>query len=482
MAQGPNATTYTERLKGIDTLVNRVMTDWKIAGLSIGVVYKDQLIFAKGYGYRDVEQKLPVTPNTVFAIASCTKAFTGMLVGMAQDRKQLDITKPVNQYLPRLEFYTPQLTALITPKDMLTHRTGLPRHDWVTHAKPYLPVDTVIRRIRYLEPSKGIREEVQYNNLMYTALGRLTEEVSGKSWSEQLREYIFKPLDMTTASPAFADLVQSAEYSRGYVFREGAFIAGNPSTEGENAAGSINASVTDMSKWLIAWINDGKYKGKQVLPAGFARQAATPQMSTPSRPNPAVPAYPDAFFGDMGYGWVIDSYRGHYHVQHSGDLPLYSSNTAFFPTDSIGIIVLVNKFNATMPELISSSIADRLFGLPYKDWNGLLLSLHQKRNPAPVPTAATISPVPAALPRPAAAYVGEYQHGGYGVISIILEGDKLMAAHNGQTFAFAPESGDHFKANVPGGKLTVIADKEGRVTALTGKFEQGIADIVFRRK
>jgi hypothetical protein len=183
----------------------------------------------------------------------------------------------------------------------------------------------------------------------------------------------------------------------------------------------------------------------------------------------------------MGYGWVIDSYRGHYHVQHSGDLALYSSNTAFYPTDSIGIVVLVNKFNATVPEMISSYLADRLLNLPYKDWNKLLLDLQKKRSTPASPAATvkdTTKPV-MALPLPA--YAGTYVHPGYGTISVIWSDGKLSATHNEQTFLFVPGGKDRFTANVPGGRLMVVTNKKGKVHGLSGAFEEGIANIIFTR-
>ncbi len=469
------------RLQGIDPLIEQVMKDWQVPGLAIGIVYKDQLLYSKGFGYRDLEQQLPVTPHTIFPIASCTKAFTAALVGLAADKNLLEINQPVNRYFPELEFYTPQMTAMVTAKDMMTHRTGLPRHDWVTHAKESLPMDTVIHRVRYLEPSRLIRDEVQYTNLMYNMLGELTRKVTGRSWSQQIKEMIFAPLQMNESSTAFSDLIKSAEYSKGYFLRRDTLVSRNPSTEGANAAGSINSSVLDMSHWLIAWINGGRYKDNQVFPAKLIREASTPQMSAPSRPNPAFPAYPDAFFGDMGYGWIIDSYRGHYHVQHSGDLPTYSSNTSFFLTDSIGIVVLVNKFNATVPELISSLLADRLLELPYKDWNRLLLALHKKRSAdtGPLPTTGdTAKPV---MNRPLVAYAGAYYHPGYGSITLSVIADKLYATHNEQSFAISIAGKDEFIANVPGGRLRVIIDKKGKVISLAGSFEEGIREIVFTR-
>jgi CubicO group peptidase (beta-lactamase class C family) len=471
-----------ERLNGIDSTINRVMKDWKVPGIAIGVVYKGQLIYANGFGYRDLENKLPVTANTVFPIASCTKPFTSMLVGINVADGKLDINKPVNSYLPELEFYTPQLTALVTAKDMLTHRTGIPRHDWATQANPPMPLDTIMHRIRYLEPSAGIREKVQYNNQLFAMLGLLTKKVSGKSWEEQLRERILIPLEMTETTTAFSALTQSKEFSKGYVLVRDTLKAGAISTEGAHPAGSMNSTIIDMGKWLSACIEDGKYKGKQVLPATYLKEATTPQMSTPSRPNANFPSYPDVFFGDFGLAWLINSYRGHYAVQHSGDLPLFSSNTTFFPTDSIGIVVLANKFDATVPEMISSYLADRLLDLPYKNWNDLILNMRNRQNqPQKVTTSQNMAPKPVPLSLSIDAYAGIYKDPGYGTIAISVANNQFVAYHNGRKFAFSHQGGDTFNANVPGGKLVFIVDPNKKVIAIKGALEEGVKDITFLR-
>ena len=479
-AQSTKADQLKQRLHNIDTLIEKVLKDWRVPGVAVAVVYKNEVILSKGYGYRDLDNKLPVTAETCFPIASCTKAFTATVVGIAADKKLLDLDKPVNIYFPELSFYTEQLTSMLTAKDMLTHRTGLPRHDWVTHSKVQLPADTLIRRIRYLEPSKLFRNEAQYNNLMYGMLGELTRKLTGKSWADQVKEYIFAPLEMNNSNTGFNDLTKSKEYSLGYILRRDTLVGRDAGTEGAYAAGSIISNVTDMSHWLMAWINNGKYKEQQVVSSKFAREASTPQMSTPSRPNPNVPAYPDAMFGDLGYGWVIDAYRGHYEVQHSGDLPAFSSHTTFFPTDSIGIVVLANRFNSTIPELIAHSIADRVLDLPYKDWNGLLLALQQKRN-APATTPTAVDTTKKTMRLPLEKYTGTYYHGGYGFIAVSLTDGKLTATHNEQAFRFDIAGNDDFNANVPGGKLTAMMNKKNKVIALKGSFEEGISDIVFGR-
>jgi len=474
-AKGQNAV-QEQRLVGIDTLIDRVMRDWHVAGCAVAVVKNDQVVYAKGFGYRDLEQKLPVTPNTVFSLASCTKAFTAQLIGTIVTDGKLDINKPVHNYYPELVFNNDLLTSHVTVKDMLTHRTGLPRHDWLTHAKVPLSLDSVVYRIRFLEPSAEFRTELKYCNLMYTVLGGLVQKLTGKTWEEDMKERMLDPLGMTSTSCLISDLSRSKEYSLGYTLKGDTIIKGTPGNDGANAAGSMNASVNDMAKWLITLINDGKYKGKQVLSAKFIREATSPQMSAPSHPRPGLPVYPDTYFGDYGYGWNIASYRGHYLVTHSGDLPLFSSEVSFFPTDSVGIVVLVNKFDATIAGIIAEHIADKMLGLPYKDWNDLILARQPKSGPASV---SRPRPVGSPLTHPLIDYTGTYLHPAYGSIVISNQNGMLQATHNGQPIFFEQLNLDIFRAGVPGGRLQFHMNTAGKIISISGALEPEVADINF---
>lgn len=470
------------RLAGLDTLVNRVMSDWHVAGLAVAVVEKDKLLYARGFGYRDYERKLPVTPNTVFSIASCTKAFTAGLIGILAEEKKIDLNKPVRNYFPELAFYSDQLTNYATVKDLLTHRTGLPRHDWLGHAKDPISLDSLIYRIRFLEPSAGFREKLQYCNLMYTALGGFSRKITGNLWEDDLREKILDPLGMTNTSCRISDLTEHANHSKGYTYDNKKFIAGKLGSDGANAAGSINSSVTDMAKWLVTLLNDGRYAGRQIIPSRFVRDATSPQMSAPSRPRSGLPAYPDSYFGDYGYGWNISSYRGHYCVTHSGDLPLFSSTTTFYPTDSLGIVVLVNNFDATIAELVSYHIADKLLALPAKNWNKLILALQQKNNSLSPTSFPVKKPIALPLTHPVADYVGTYHHAAYGTIQIMNRNDSLYATHNEEPIFLAHDRYDVFRAGVPSGRLRFEMNSEGKITSIASSLEPQVNDIIFTKK
>jgi CubicO group peptidase (beta-lactamase class C family) len=177
------------RLKGLDTLVNRVLKEWHAPGVSIAVVEKNKVIYTGGFGYRDVNKKLPVTQTTLFAIGSCTKAFTASMLGMLQNEGKVDIEKPVRNYLPELRFYNDYLNDHVTLHDMMCHRTGLPRHDLSWYGSTASRAE-LLKRIQFLEPTAELREKWQYNNFMFMAQGMVIEKITGKSWEENIKERI----------------------------------------------------------------------------------------------------------------------------------------------------------------------------------------------------------------------------------------------------------------------------------------------------
>jgi CubicO group peptidase (beta-lactamase class C family) len=183
-------TKVDKRFVGIEAEINKILKDNHAAGVAVAVVEKNKVIFAKGFGYRDVENKLPVTANTQFAIGSCTKAFTASVLGILQKEKSIDFDKPVTTYLPDLKFYTSDLTNHITLRDMMSHRTGLPRHDLSWYIAPDTR-DNLVKRIQYMEPSAELRQTWQYNNFMYLLQGVVGEKLTGKSWEENVASKIF---------------------------------------------------------------------------------------------------------------------------------------------------------------------------------------------------------------------------------------------------------------------------------------------------
>ena len=183
----------TEQLQGLDGFVRVVMRDWRAPGLAMTVIKDNEIIYAQGFGQRDEAQHLPVTSQTLFPIASCTKAFTTAAMGILTDQGKLDWDTPVRAYIPSFKLYDPLAAERVTPRDLVSHRTGLPRHDLVWYNNTTATRRELFERLQYLEPTKDFRSFWQYQNLMYMAAGYLVETISGQTWEEFVQQNIFRP-------------------------------------------------------------------------------------------------------------------------------------------------------------------------------------------------------------------------------------------------------------------------------------------------
>lgn len=424
------------RFAGLDTSFGRVLKDWHAAGFAVAVVEKNKVIYQKGFGYKDVESKSPVTPNTLFAIGSCTKAFTASLLGLLRQEGKLDFDKPVQTYFPELKFYNENMNNLITLRDMMSHRTGLPRHDYSWYFFQSSTRDSLIMRIQYQEPSAAVREKWQYNNFMFMAQGALVEKLTHQSWEKNVKEKIFTPLGMGSSDFSIEEMLKNDDHATGYGLKNDSIIDKLPyfHIDAMGPAGSINSSVHDMSNWVITWINGGKFEGKEILPPTYVKDAMSSQVViTAALPD----QYKDIFFANYGLGWALGSYRGHYRVDHGGNIDGFSANTSFFPSDSIGIIVLTNQDGSTIPSVVRNLIADRLLGLKYIDWESDLKKATDKRKAAAKEAEKSVVPAAKIKSSPSHElkdYAGWYLNKGYGILNVEFARDSLFASSSIRTW------------------------------------------------
>ena len=194
------------RLKALEPAFEKLLKDWKAPGFAVAVVYKNKLIYSKGFGYRDMDKKLLVTPNTLFAIGSVTKSFTSSLLGILENDGKVDFNKPATTYLPDLAFYNDEMNNGITLRHMMSHQTGLPRHDLSWYFFNTNNRDSIIKRVQFQEPTAGIRERWQYNNFMFAAQGAIVEKLTGNSWESMIQTKLFDPLEMNRSNSSIPEL------------------------------------------------------------------------------------------------------------------------------------------------------------------------------------------------------------------------------------------------------------------------------------
>src|SRR5438132_6697097 len=189
------AAEVAQKLAGFDAFMEKTLKDWNAPGIGVGIVVGDKLVFAKGYGYRDYEKKLPITANTLYPIASNTKLFTAVAAGFLVEEGKLTWDRPIRESVPTIEFYDSALNNTVTLRDMLAHRTGITRHDSIWYKSNYTTKE-LFERLRYLEPKEQPRQLFLYNNMMFAGVGYTIQLQSGKPWADYVREKILNPLEM----------------------------------------------------------------------------------------------------------------------------------------------------------------------------------------------------------------------------------------------------------------------------------------------
>jgi CubicO group peptidase (beta-lactamase class C family) len=427
---------------------------------------------------------LPVTERTLFAIGSCTKAFTTASLALLVDEGKIDWDTPVRTYLSDFALRDPFASERITPRDLVTHRSGLPRHDALWYGSPLSRAE-LVERLRSLQPNADFRTRWQYQNLMYLTAGYLAGRVAGREWEAFVQERLLDPLGMASVNFS-VDRSQEADDAalpyqdlhgtvRRMAFRNLDAIA---------PAGSINASVADMAPWLLLHLNRGKHGEARILSETQIDEMHTPQMVMPDDRRFAEVTLPT-----YALGWFVESYKGRTIVSHGGNIDGFSALVSFLPGEGVGVVALTNLSGNPLPEIVAYSIYDRLLGLPATPWNDRLLKLRdeveaageQSKRKGEADRVANAKPS-----HPLADYAGEYADVGYGALAIEQDGDALTLRYNAfagplrhrhyDTFEFVWEQQDE---RFP---CTFATDAAGRVASVAIPFEPAVADIVFVRR
>ncbi len=476
-------------MEEFDAMIQKAMHDYHVPGLSIGVVVDGSLIYAKGFGFRDLEKKLPVTKDTLFPIGSCSKAFTSFVMGSFVDEGFLSWDEPIVNICPDFRLSDPYATQHITMRDILSHRSGLPRHDFMWYNSE-MTRNEVIQKLRYLEPSCCFRERYQYNNLMYLVAGHVAEELSGKAWEELVREKILQPLDMRRTNFSVKAMQEGSDFACPYIekndrlekmkFRDISLIG---------PAGAINSSVEDLSHWMIMQLNGGVYHGTSCIRSSTLQEIHTPQVTIPGSPE-----VKESFLYSSGLGWLLASYRGQYVVSHDGVSDGFTSTVGILPKQGIGVVVLANRNLTSLPRFLFLQVVDRLLELPFLDHlqEGLETVRKNKypfqekkddenhlRKKGTTPSHLLEN------------FMGEYEHPGYGTVFVdLINGDLSLTFHgiscllkhwHYDVFEMKEES-EHTFFSREGTKLSFRNNMKGDVEELLIPFEPNVGDIVFKKK
>ncbi len=474
------------QLHGFEDFVHSIMRDWKIQGLAIAIIKDGEVIFSQGFGLRDAANGLEVTPQTLFPIASCTKAFTTTAIAMLADEGNLDWDTPVRNYLPAFKLYDPFTTERMTPRDLVSHRSGLPRHDLMWYNSSATRQE-LFDRLQYLEPTKDFRALWQYSNLMYMAAGYLIGQISGQTWEAFVQTRIFDRLGMKSSNVSIETTIQQAtDFSHPYrevkdEVKEIPFYA----AQGAIApAGAIVSNIDDMSKWVLLQLNKGKIGDTQIVSESQIAQLHSPQMVIPETSK-----YTEMPYSSYALGWVVSPYRGHPMLHHSGGIDGFSTLTTFLPNDNIGLVVLANLSGAPVPGILTYNVIDRLLGLDEVPWSERFMKDHNETKEAEQKGKEKSESDVAPGTKPSHSletYTGDYTHPGYGTISVELDdGNQLKATYNSMVLPLRHYHYDIFELEIERFEMRVkvsfLTNVKGDIDTLIAPLEPTANDIVFRR-
>ena len=352
----------------IDLLVSRALTSFDVPGIAVAVVKDGKVIHSKGYGVRSLKTKEKVDENTLFGIASNSKAFTAASLGMLMDEGKITWDDKVIDYIPEFRMYNAYVTEEFTIRDLLTHRSGLGLGAgdlmfWPDSSN--FTMKDIIYNLRYLKPVSGFRTKYDYDNLLYMVAGEVIERVSGKSYEDFVEDRILKPLNMTNSAGSWLRVKDKTNAIDAHAPVNGIVqVIPRDVFRFGNSAGGINSSVADMSKWIIMQMNGGKYgNGKELFSKKVHNEMWAPQTMIPTTASPPY----NTHFSAYGLGWFLSDVKGYKQVTHTGGLAGMVTQVTLLPEIQLGIIVFTNQQSGAAFQAITNTIKDSYLGVPRTD-------------------------------------------------------------------------------------------------------------------
>jgi CubicO group peptidase (beta-lactamase class C family) len=416
----------------IDRTVARAMRSFEVPGMAVGIVKDGKLIYAKGYGVRELGKTAPVDIDTLFQIGSNTKAFTAAALAILVDERKIRWDDEVIDYIPEFRLYDPYVTREFTIRDLLSHRSGLGTGagDLMFYPNTDLSRVEMIRGLRYLKPVSSFRAQYAYDNLLYMVAGTVVATVTGETWDDFVTRRILQPLRMTGCVTSYKRIAAGSNTVTPHVMSEGKLTAIEPIEFTAIApAGAISCNVSGMAKWLQTQLNAGKARdGAQIFTADRGEEMWTPNTVMPL--NPVLASLTHAHFEAYGLGWELQDELGYKRVSHTGGVPGTVTWVAMIPELQLGIVVLTNQQDGAATEAVGNQILDAYVGAPKRDWIAIGLSYDESRareaNTVEAEVAQVLNTGGAPPPLPLTAYVGRYRDPWRGDAHIRLEGGKLV--------------------------------------------------------
>ena len=416
-------------LKKIDRFLSEEQVKWNIPGMAVTIVSADEVLLSKGYGVKSVDTMEPVDDKSLFAVASNTKAFTAAAIGILVDEGKLSWDDKVRDYLPYFELYDPYVSANMSIRDLLCHRSGLATFsgDLIWYGSNYSR-EEVIKRAKYLEPKYDFRAHYGYQNIMFIAAGEIVAKVSGMSWDQFIDERFFTPLGMKDSNTSISDFNAQSNVTTPHNEKNGI----NHTIDWVNwdnigGAGAINSSSSEMAKWLQLQLNQGQLGDSTLFSKAASREMWT--INTPKKISSwSESMLPSKTMNGYGLGWDIFNYQGTRAVTHGGGYDGMISQTIILPEENLAFVVLTNSINY-LPFILTYDLIEQLLDVEQKSklneflYENRLEEAEHSKTAAAEKEASRIQNTQPSLEL--AKYAGTYGGPMYGNCVVRVIGDQL---------------------------------------------------------
>ncbi|MGH8202548.1 MAG: serine hydrolase [Steroidobacteraceae bacterium] len=437
LGMGPLAVWASPRepalLHGFDAYVQHAMKVWRVPGLAIAIVDDDHIVMEKGFGVRSVGSPEKVDVHTLFGIASDSKAFTTVALGILKDRGELDWDDRVTQFLKGFQLYESYPTREVTIRDLLTHQTGDCGADFLWYGSGNTRAE-IIQKLRLVKPRYGFRQRYCYSNNMVMAAGQIIPAITGVQWGTFVEQNIFKPLDMRASDTSITEFKSDEDIATPHAEIDGRITPIHwANVDNAGPAAAINSNVDDMAHWLEMLLNEGTYAGRRVVSAAVIHEMESPQVVIPSNlengAGEIINSFPPALSPAYGLTLRTEDFRGERIDWHAGSIDGMGSVVGLIPSRHLGVVILANKDDTNLPIALMDVVFNDYIGPPHVDWGARLLALmagvqaqgkqseaeHQiSRQPQPQPSL------------PLADYAGTYADPLYGRAAVSLSNGHLV--------------------------------------------------------
>ncbi|HEX7154661.1 MAG TPA: serine hydrolase [Thermoanaerobaculia bacterium] len=426
-------TAFAQPKPDLDTTVRRAMQAFEVPGIAVAIVKDGKVVLTKGYGVRKLGDPAPVTTETLFGIASLTKAFTATALAILVDEGKLRWDDRVIEHLPHFQMYDPYVTREMTVRDLLVHRSGLGlgAGDLLFWPESTYTADEIVQRIRHIKPATSFRSAYAYDNILYVVAGEVVEAVSGQTWDEFTRTRIFAPVGMTASNTTIRQTHPDQEVAMPHAKADGKLTAFKPTRIDNNGpAASINSNITDLAKWMLVLLGQGALPGsdKRLFSEKQWKEMITPVTLMPiAEPRKPLAAMKPNFL-TYALGWNVRDYRGKKVVMHSGGLVGMTCRLLLIPELNLGVAVLTNQ-EARSSDSIAFTVVDRELGPPYVDWVAAFAANNaeaEKEAQEKVKKATAARKLDTTPSLALDDYAGTYRDPWYGEVSLTREAGRLV--------------------------------------------------------